>query len=150
MSQEVAVINNVSQEVAQTGGVNQNFNEFLKSQSNENLSTLINQDLENVQVGINTAFQYLDLEQGIPVRFVFMGIIPDYTCMSSDGVMITMPAVVLVDTNKDFYAYSATQAVGTFSDRNFLIGTRIELCWTKQKKTKSGGNMRVHTVKPLH
>ena len=150
MSQKVEVINNVSQEVAQTGVANQNFNEFVKSQSNGVVSKMIDQDLSKKVAGINTALQYLSLEQGEPQRFVFMGIIPEYTCMNMHGEMVSLQAAVLVDDKKDFYAYAATQAVGTFLDRGFPIGTPIEICWNKTKKTKSGGNLNMHSIKPLH
>lgn len=148
MSDNKAVIAKAENQNVAIATKSQSFNDFIANESASTIQEIMMQDLSNKVAGVNTALQYLELEQGEPKRFVFMGIIPNYTCMSNDGVMIQLEAVVLVDEKKDFYAYAATQLVGTIADRGFAIGQGLEICWTKHKKTK-GGNMRVHTVKPL-
>lgn len=83
---------------------------------------------------LNIAMQYYDFTEGVPVRFVFIGI--GQRASQDTGELID--SVILVDQNRDTYCNMSAILVGTFIDQNVAPGTPVEVTRIGEKKTAKG------------
>jgi hypothetical protein len=148
-STAIAISNSTDEAVAMPTVNNQSFNDFVANASLEQIDELFEEDLSVMVAGMNVSIQYLQMEEKTPLRFTFMGIIEDYKTKQKDGTIKEMQAAVLGDADRNLYVYCASQLVGTLIERNFGVGSKIEICWIKTKVTRTGNNMRVHSVNLL-
>jgi hypothetical protein len=148
-TQEVAQIE--TNELANVGTPNTDFNQFLNAEKGAMKTMLdkVTKMKDKEAFAANIAMTYLDLNLGEDMRMMFVGVKQHGIVNKETGEETTLPAVVLVDEKKNFFVYCATQFVNTIIDRNLPIGTELEFSWSGSKKTQSGGNMRLHTIKPL-
>ncbi|MEM6320637.1 MAG: hypothetical protein AAF960_23410 [Bacteroidota bacterium] len=93
---------------------------------------------------LNIATQYYDFEQNKPVRFAFLGITEQPT---NGGEML--PAVVLLDKEKNTYVNMGTILVNTFVQNQITIGSLVEIKWIGVKKTQRGNSVRTWSIRPL-
>ena len=93
---------------------------------------------------LNICTTYFLFDQGKAERFVFLGIVNQETQAGEE-----LPAIVLVDEDRNTYTNMGCVLVATFIERQIPIGTPVEITWTKTKPTKSGGNVRLWSVKKL-
>ena len=93
---------------------------------------------------LNIATQYYDFELGKKVRFAFLGITEQPT---TEGEML--PAIVLMDKEKNTYTNMGAILVSTFINQNIPVGTFVELAWIGSKKTTNGFTARTWSVRPL-
>jgi hypothetical protein len=105
--------------------------------------------VENIKTGkaldLNIAMTYLDVEQGKNYRMRFCGFIEE----KYPEIPEPLKCAVLVDENRNLYKYGAKLFVSALERANFVTGSDIEFAWTGQKKTQSGGNIRIHSIKPI-
>lgn len=93
---------------------------------------------------LNIATQYYDFEQNHPIRFAFLGITEQ---PANDGE--TMPAVVLMDKDKNTFVNMGSILVSTFINHQITIGSLVEITWIGTKKTQKGYTVRTWSIRPL-